>query len=294
MGTAAKNSIATYLSSEEAAGLRQRLEGCGYRVTGDSGSFTAAGMQVTVRYYKNGTLLVQGKATPLFLDQFLKEVVGERYAEPAIGTDEAGKGDYFGPLVVAGVWADRWAAEALLEAGVQDSKKISDQAAARLAVEVKTACPHSVVVVGPRRYNELYSQMHNLNKMLAWAHARVIENVLGQRRCGLAITDQFGDPALVESSLMEKGKNLKLVQKPGAERELPVAAASILARAEFLERLEALGKQYGLRLPKGASEVVEAGRKFVQMHGADKLSLVAKWHFKTTGEVLGGARPAPG
>lgn len=283
-------SASTYLKPEEAAALRQRLLDNGYRVTGGADSFSAVGQDVNASYYKTGTLLVQGKATQLFLDGYLKEIVGARYDEPVIGSDEAGKGDYFGPLVVAAVCVDRWSAEALLDAGVQDSKKLSDEAVSRAASEIIASCPHSVVAIGPERYNDLYSRMHNLNRLLAWAHARAIENVLEQRDCKLAITDQFGDPALVEKALMEKGRKLALEQKPKAEQELPVAAASILARAEFLKRLGALDKQYGMHFPKGASDVEEAGRKFVREHGEDKLHMVAKWHFKTTGKILGGSQ----
>ena len=286
----AKNdtSKTTWLRPDEASLLRERLLDAGCRVTGRADSFTAVGQDFNATYYKTGTLLVQGKATQIFLDQFLKEIVGARYDEPLVGSDEAGKGDYFGPLVVAAVWVDRWGAEALLEAGVQDSKKLSDQAVSRIASEIVQSSPHSVVAIGPQRYNDLYDQMHNLNRMLAWAHARAIENVLEQRECGLALTDQFGNPALVEEALMEKGRQLKLEQKPRAERELPVAAASILARAEFLKRLAALGKQYGMHFPKGASEVEDAGREFVRSHGGEKLRQVAKWHFKTTKKILAG------
>jgi ribonuclease HIII len=281
-------STVTYLYPEEAAALKQQLLDSGYRVEGETDSFSASGQDVNATYYKTGNLLVQGKATPLFLDQFVKEIVGARYDEPVIGSDEAGKGDYFGPLVVAAVLVDRWAAESLLEVGVQDSKKLNDHAISRMEAEIIACCPHSVVAVGPKRYNDLHAQMHNLNKILAWAHARAIENVLEQRECALAITDQFGDPALVEGSLMEKGKKLKLDQHTKAERELPVAAASILARAEFIKRLELLGKQYSMHLPRGASDVEDTARKFVKTHGEEKLYEVAKWHFKTTKRVLSG------
>jgi len=279
---------ATYLYAKEAALLKQRLFDSGYRITGPDDAFSATGQDISVTYHKTGTLLVQGKAVGLFLDKFLKEIVGARYDKPVIGSDEAGKGDYFGPLVVAAVWADRWAAESLLEAGVQDSKKLSDQAVARISAEVIATCPHSLVAIGPKRYNDLHARLHNLNKILAWAHARAIENVLEQRECSLAITDQFGDPALVTNALMEKGKKLRLEQKPKAERELPVAAASILARAEFLKALGSLEKSYNMHFPKGATEVEDAGRKFVKTYGEEKLKQVAKWHFKTTKKILAG------
>ncbi len=281
-------STVTFLKAQEAAALSERLHEAGYRVEGDAGSFTAVGQDVNATYYKTGNILVQGKATQLFLDQFLKEIVGARYEQGVIGSDEAGKGDYFGPLVVAAVWVDRWAAESLLEEGVQDSKKLSDAAALRIAVEIASACPHSVVAIGPQRYNDLHRRMHNVNKILAWAHARAIENVLEQRDCELAIIDKFAGGKTMQNALMEKGRKLRLIQEPHAERELPVAAASVIARAEFLKGLGALEKKFNMHFPKGATHVEDAGREFLRAHGEEKLPLVAKWHFKTTKRIIAG------
>jgi len=281
------NSITTYLSPAEAALLREQLLEHGYRVSGEGG-FSAVGQDVTAQYYSTGSLLVQGKAIEDFLDQFLKEIVCGRYAEPVVGTDEAGKGDYFGPLVVAAVWADRWAAETLLEAGVQDSKRLSDDAIRRIAPEIIAACPHSVISIGPERYNDLHSRMHNVNLILAWAHARALENVLEKRESSRAITDKFANSSVVEKALMEKGRKVHLTQITKAERELPVAAASILARSEFVKGLEALEKTYGMHFPKGATIVEDAGRTFVKEFGEESLQKVAKWHFKTTKKILGG------
>ena len=288
MPTRKPDSITTYLNEAEARELARRLYEAGYRLEGAGPAFRAEGQDVKATRYPTGSLLVQGRATRMFVEQFLKDIVGARYDEPAVGSDEAGKGDYFGPLVVAAVWVDRWAAETLLEEGVQDSKKLSDAAAGRMAVEIEASCPHSVVSIGPQRYNELHDGMRNVNKILAWAHARAIENVLAKRAAGSVITDKFAPDRVVREALMERGRKARLVQKTRAERELPVAAASILARARFLRDLEALEKKFNLRLPKGATHVEEAGRRFVKTHGEEKLRLVAKLHFKTTGRILAG------
>lgn len=204
-----------------------------------------------------------------------------------IGTDESGKGDYFGPLVVAGVFLPDDQQQVLAELGVKDSKRFSDSRVSELAALLKKGYKYSVVAIGPEKYNELYLKLRNLNRILAWAHSRAIENILEEVHCSLAITDQFGDKSYVLNALMKEGKNIELVQKPKAEEDLAVAAASILARAEFLKRLHFLSQDAGVDLPKGASPLVEeAGLKLVRLHGKQVLDRVAKKHFKTTIRIL--------
>ena len=204
---------------------------------------------------------------------------------PHIGVDESGKGDFFGPLVVAACYVgDEHLAE--LE-GVRDSKKLTDAVALKLALNIKRACPHAVIAVGPAKYNDLYRSFNNLNKLLAWGHARAIENVLEQQPSDLAISDQFANPADLKRRLFEKGRTITLQSVVRAEADIAVAAASILARAEFLTRLKKLGQEFGMELPKGASSmVVSAGASFVRKHGAEKLGQVAKLHFKTYQNVM--------
>jgi ribonuclease HIII len=203
-----------------------------------------------------------------------------------IGTDESGKGDFFGPLVIAGVFLPDDQEIVLREFGVKDSKRTSDHRARELAEIIKRGYTHSVVSIGPERYNELYERLRNLNRILAWGHSRVIENILEKVPCRLAITDQFGDKAFVVNALMKKGKNLELIQKPKAEEDMAVAAASILARAEFLKRLHFISHDLGIDLPKGASPLVEeVGVQLVKIHGAQILDKVAKKHFKTSERI---------
>jgi len=206
-----------------------------------------------------------------------------------IGIDESGKGDYFGPLVIAAVFVTPASEQDLALMQVRDSKKISDGRILDMAPDVRLVCPHSVVAIGPQRYNELYAKINNLNRLLAWGHARALENLLQQVDCDLAIADQFGDERLILNALQEKGKQIRLVQRTRAEADLAVAAASILARAEFLLRLQRLSEDVRTALPKGASAAVElAGRMVVRKYGEDRLGTVAKLHFKTTKQVLAG------
>lgn len=207
-----------------------------------------------------------------------------------IGIDESGKGDYFGPLVIAAVFVDATTQGELRLMEVRDSKKISDGRVLEMAPDIKTICPHSVIAIGPQKYNELYVKIKNLNRLLAWGHAKALETLLEQGiSCERAISDQFGNERLILNALQEKGRKIALEQRPKAESDLAVAAASILARAEFLIRLKRLSSEVGTTLPKGASPAVELAAKMViKKHGQDRLGSVAKLHFKTTKAVLGG------
>lgn len=205
-----------------------------------------------------------------------------------IGIDESGKGDYFGPLVVAAVFVDQSSQADLALMRVRDSKKISDGRILEIAPDIRLVCRHSIVAIGPQRYNELYAKIKNLNRLLAWGHARALENLLQQVDCSLAISDQFGDQQLILDALQKRGKQIRLVQHPKAEADSAVAAASILARAEFLHRLQRLSHEIGATLPKGASPAVElAARMVLKKHGLERLGTVAKLHFKTTERVVG-------
>lgn len=205
-----------------------------------------------------------------------------------IGIDESGKGDYFGPLVIAAVFVDLTTQGELRLMEVRDSKRLSDGRVLEMAPDIKTICPHSVIAIGPQKYNELYAKIKNLNRLLAWGHAKALEMLLERGvTCERAISDQFGDERLILNALQEKGRKIVLEQRTKAESDLAVAAASILARAEFLLRLKRLSGEVGTTLPKGASPAVElAARMIIKKHGQDRLGTVAKLHFKTTKAVL--------
>jgi ribonuclease HIII len=203
-----------------------------------------------------------------------------------IGTDESGKGDYFGPLVIGGVHVDSRTTGVLSKLNVRDSKKISDNVIKDLDFQIRSLCIYSVVVIGPEKYNLLYQKMKNLNKLLAWGHARVIENILLRVDCKKAISDQFGSENYIKNALMKLGKKIELTQIPRAEADLGVAAASILARAEFLRKMERLSSVCGFELPKGASDQVDQiARKITEQMGMDALNRFAKLHFKNTDRI---------
>ena len=204
-----------------------------------------------------------------------------------IGTDESGKGDFFGPLVIASVMVDEKNAQYFLDLGIKDSKKLSDKKMLSLAVEIKKNAPHSVIAISNGKYNELYNNMRNLNKLLAWGHARAIENVLENNVCEYALSDKFGDESLIKSALMNKGRSIRLEQMCKAESDIAVAAASVLARATFVQKMQDMEDTYGVKFQKGCSNLVkDVAKEFIAKHGKDKLKEVCKTHFKTYNEIL--------
>ena len=256
-----------------------------------------------INLYNSGKVLVQGKAAQEWVTftlepQILKEAkVGyEDYHDPEafqphMGIDESGKGDFFGPLVIASAYVDEGLVEKLRNIGVRDSKRISsDNVAINLAREIKKILGDrcAMVTIGPRSYNRMYAKIGNVNKMLAWGHARAIEDLLGKvPDCPRALSDKFGPTHQIERALMAKGKKIQLDQRTKAESDPAVAAASILARAGFIYALRKMGKEYGLEVPKGASDKVRReAEKLVAYKGPAILLETAKCHFQTTDKVL--------
>ncbi len=206
---------------------------------------------------------------------------------PIIGVDESGKGDFFGPLVVGGVLLSEEQATALQAIGVRDSKTISDGKILKLAVQIKSQCVHELLVINPEKYNQLYGKIKNLNKLLGWGHARVIENILSRESAGAAISDKFGADRFIIDNLQEEGRKIELIQMVRGEAHMAVAAASILARAEFLRRMDMMSERFAVTFPRGASaKVDEAGRAIVKNRGTEILQQVAKLHFKNYKKIV--------
>lgn len=262
----------------------------------------ADGTRCPVNFYQTGRALVQGP--PSELRDRIAEWVRLHAVAPAdkkarrpaqlipqfpnrVGIDESGKGDYFGPLVITAAFASADDTAWLLELGVKDSKKLADSALLKLASEIRDAVPHETIIISPPRYNGLHAKMKNLNRLLAWGHARSLESLLERVDAGAAISDQFGDKSYLQKALMEKGRGIELIQMPRAEEDAAVAAASVFARSAFLRSLRRMEDQYQMRFSKGASDLVEReARDFVKQYGVAKLGEVAKLHFKTTGRVI--------
>ena len=275
--------------------------------------FAVAKDKLNVVFYESGKLVVQGKGTQEFVEfvlepEILKEVkLGyEEVLNPDLllarfGVDESGKGDFFGPLCVAGVYVNESVVRTWKNSGIRDSKNISsEKKIAEFADLIRDTpgCVNSVVPIGNEAYNRLYAKMKSMNTLLAWGHARVIENLMLQKHRMnpapvRAISDQFASSKdVVAKSLMSLGREIELVQRHKAEEDVAVAAASILARHEFVSRLAALEKEFGLKLPKGASAAVDAAAKeFIAKHGTKNLPMVAKMHFRTALRAQGLPEP---
>ena len=245
-------------------------------------------------YYTSGKFLLQGKDISIIANEINKklgictvETSANINYEKYIGTDESGKGDFFGPLVIAGVQVCEENKKRFIDLGIKDSKKLDDKKIKQLASLIKANTIHSVIVITPKKYNELYYKFNNLNKLLAWGHARAIENILEKSDCNYALADKFGDESLIKNALLNKGKQIVLNQMIRAESDIAVAAASVLARAEFVKRMEEMEIVYGLNFSKGASaKVIEEAKKFVQKYSKERLNEVAKMHFKTAKEII--------
>jgi ribonuclease HIII len=299
--------------------IRESMQHCDYRAR-----IARSHQTVFVHQYSKGTLMIQGSPGPLLEEIWrdVRAILGvpdidsgndgqkiHRQSQIAaveavqlgqqwIGTDESGKGDYYGPLVGAAVLVDEQTATLLEELGVKDSKKLSDSRVHKLAAQIRQVCGKraTVVVIPPERYNALYEQFRaeskNLNTLLAWVHTRALEDILSefpQKRITVLV-DKFADESYIQSKLLEKGRqtDLNLVQLPKAEANIAVAAASVLARAQFLRWLERLSRQHGVDLPKGASDprIVQVGKQIVARSGEDGLAKVAKLHFRTTKKIF--------
>lgn len=260
--------------------------------------FSAKKKGIACTLYQSGKLTVQGKEKDPFIQFYLEpEIIGafhythpEAYVEqePHIGSDEAGKGDFFGPLCIAALYADTPGIKNLIKIGVKDSKKFSDTSIIKMAKTLKGSYPFSVIRLFPIKYNELYLKFKNLNSLLGWAHSTVIEDLYKKTHCKKVLVDQFAHEFVLSSFIRRKKIPIDLHQKHRGEEDPVVAAASIIARASFLDGLEQLSKEYNISLFKGASQqVVEQGKLLVNKYSPEVLEKVGKIHFKTTLEING-------
>ncbi len=302
-------SYVTKLSPEQAEQLKQLLTERGWDMGKIAYSLWQARRdKTTVTAYESGKMTAQGRGVEDFIKFILEPEITKnvdfstaQYEKKTAtitadfiahgGIDESGKGDFFGPLVICACYVDRDNGQALLEAGVQDSKAIkSDKKIIATAMKIKKLVKdrYSIVKIGNQAYNQMYQKIGNLNRLLAWGHARAIENLLDKvPQCQYLLADKFAHERILQQALMSKGRQVKLLQRTKAESDVAVAAASILARDIFVREMNRLGQELDLEtLPKGASRKVdETAAKLVAEHGFDTLNNYAKLHFKTVEKV---------
>ena len=302
------------LDEAQTGSLKEALEGACWELSeGQYCHFKAKKDKTTLSMYRSGKLVVQGSGTADFVEFILEPLVLKRCLEraedatddhscqvppaekflPHAGIDESGKGDFFGPLVIACAYVGTPEQEGELRAaGVRDSKQIkSDAAILKTAEKIRRILSGKIgmIAIGPEAYNRLYASVGNLNRLLAWGHARALENLLELvPDCPEAIADQFGSEHLIRNALMARGRRIRLIQRPRAESDMAVAAASILARAEFVRRMGLLSSDREAPLPRGAGPAVDAAaREIAAEGGREALSKVAKMHFRTAEKALG-------
>ncbi len=301
------STITAKLDRDRAEGIRRAMEGGGWTFDPrppEHALWAARLTGVRAVMYGSGKLVLQGKDAPLAAEEYLGSggeddgpaeatFTGVRLKVPTAGSDETGKGDFLGPLVVAAAFV-RPGQEALLaEYGVRDSKQMTDRLATEAADLLRRTVPFEVVVIQPPRYNELHAEMGgNLNRLLAWAHGKALEGLLAKPACadaGAVVVDQFSKGPLLRRALGPRAGALPLEERPRAESNPAVAAASVLARDAFLAALRRLGEEVGVPLHKGAGAPTDASaRKVMAKGGRELLSRVAKMHFKNAEKV--GAR----
>ena len=292
------------LTQEQAAKLQTLLRERGFTFVEKPYTLYAATKEkLNIAVYEKGPkALLQGRGLEDFITFVMEpEILGEArlgYEEvhepeqfaPHFGIDESGKGDLFGPLVIAGVYVDGDLARHLRDAGIRDSKGIGTDKKIRELAEVirNSGAPSEIIVIGPEKYNQLYTKIGNLNRLLAWGHARIIENLCTRvPECRRALSDKFADARVLEKALLEKGSKIQLDQRTKAESDYAVAAASILAREGFIDWLDKHGKDLEITLAKGVSaKVKSAAAEIIAQYGPTMLPKVAKMHFKTASEVL--------
>ncbi|MDO8539812.1 MAG: ribonuclease HIII [Opitutaceae bacterium] len=269
-------------------------------------AFKADHLKVNVSAYTSGKVVIAGKGTEDFVRDVIEpeitgaaklgydEVLHPDWFESHAGLDESGKGDFFGPVVAATVIADRPAVESWIKVGVKDSKRIAELQIIKLDQIIRET--RGAVVrtcfCGMPKYNELMAKPGaNLNRLLAWQHATALEQALVAKRVPWGLLDQFSEQPLAQRELAKKGvKDFDLRMRTKAEEDPVVAAASIVARAEFQRQMGLLSKRFGEKLQKGASALVkEQGRRIIEKFGATALGDFAKLHFRTAYEVVAAA-----
>ncbi len=266
-------------------------------------AFKADHLKVNVSAYTSGKVVVAGKGTEDFVRDVIEpevtgaaklgydEILHPDWFESHAGLDESGKGDFFGPVVAATVIADRPAIESWIKAGVKDSKRIAELQIIKLDQIIRET--DGVIVrtcfCGMPKYNELMSRPGaNLNRLLAWQHATALDQALATKRVPWGLLDQFTEQPLTQRELAKKGvKDFELKMRTKAEEDPVVAAASVVARAEFQRQMATLSKKFGARLQKGAGPLVkEQAKEIIQKFGVQALREFAKLHFRTAYEVV--------
>lgn len=287
------NPFVTKLDPSLVESLLSHLKEVGFDISSPEYTFFNAkkpGLNVTL--YQSYKLVIQGRGKDEFVEFYVEpellKCVTKKFEQTQnqaiehIGVDESGKGDFFGPLCTVAVFANAEQIQELLKSGIRDSKTLKDDQIAIKATIIKKTCSYKELILMPKKYNELYTKIQNLNHLLGWCHATAIENLLQTSPCKHVIIDQFANESLMQGMIAKKKLNITLEQRPRAEEDVVVAAASILARNAFVRGLKELETTHQITLHKGAGpKVLSAGIKILMTKGIEFFNICAKTHFKT-------------
>jgi ribonuclease HIII len=225
---------------------------------------------------------------PVSVEQAVTVPIATFAARESIVLGVAGQDDYFGPLVISAIHVDAWAEAQFSMLGIQDGALLSDEMIREKAEEIKAICAHSLVAIGPARYNEAFGKVQRQDSVWAWGNVRAIENMLEKAKCEMVVARQFGDEAIIESALGKKGHQITLEQSTDSQVNIAVAVANILANAEYVRSLEQLAQRVGQKLLRGSSgeRVIAVGREIVARGGKNALGEVAKLHFEVSQKIF--------
>lgn len=292
------------LNTMESKRLSEALSHAGYEFRSlQHADFQARGEGVVVSLYRSGKLVVQGRNAEAWQVRFLgekkaappkkeKETSAGRPALPeaanSLGSDEAGKGDTFGSLVVAAVAVPSGLVEELQRTKVADSKTIDDTRIRALAGWIRDHADFEERSLMPEQYNRAWVDAgRNVNRLLTRLHFECLQELQKRTSFQNIVVDRFAPSCPVGTCLHSWNPGLDVVEVPRAEQHLAVAAASVLARDRFLQDLEELSSQWAQDLPRGSGgPVPPALREFHSHHGGEDFHKVTKLHFKNVQAFL--------
>ncbi len=251
-------------------------------------------VKILVYFGKKGVkVILQGDDSSSFyklinsivFDQQSLDLVDKKIDEEPdeyVGSDEAGKGDIFGPLVIAALYVNQTTSKQLVKIGVRDSKDLADSQISFIASKIKSIVQDNfhILCLEPKQYNQVYERYHNLNKLLSWAHSKAIEKTFDNKKAFCVITDKFSNSGL-EIQRNKKFSDVNFILTEKGERFIAVAAASILARDTFVKWFDIQRTTLGIDLPKGSSlSTIELAKSIQKKYPLEFVQSIAKTHFK--------------
>lgn len=298
------------LNNHESDYVREVLESMGWGSEIDKNQYVEWRMVnisgAVAVMYTSGKLVIQGKENLVneVLDQALGSEklkdddvssIGLSEADLIVGCDEAGKGEFFGPLVLAACYIPIEMRDEIVGLGVDDSKKLTDDKIITIVEKLQEKVLFELNIVNPGRLNQRWRKIKNISEIMAQEYAVIIKKVSNEigdfKKQGAIVVDRFTkissrmEKSLDEVGISMGGDGVKCVQIPNGERYLSVAVASVLARAKYLEVMNDYELEYERKFPRGYSGVVEFSEKFIEDFGSEVFQSVAKTFFKTSDAV---------